>query len=39
VHRNPRDSGYESVTRNQPGSVLEAENLPGVSVPVASLFF
>lgn len=39
VHRDPRGSGYQSVSRKQPGSVLEAEALPGVSIPVASLFF
>ena len=39
VHRDPRGAGYQSVTRKQPGSVLQAEALPGVSIPAASLFF
>jgi Uma2 family endonuclease len=38
VHRRPSGGGYGSVTRIEASGVLEVEGLPGVTIPVASVF-
>lgn len=38
VCRNPGGDRYGSVTRVEPGGVLDVEGLPGVTIPAASLF-
>jgi Uma2 family endonuclease len=38
VYRNPSGDRYESVTRVEPSGVVDVEGLPGVAIPVASLF-
>jgi len=38
VHRLPSGGGYESVNRVKAPGVLEVEALPGVTIPVASVF-
>jgi Uma2 family endonuclease len=38
VHRSPSGGKYGSATRVEPSGVVDVEGLPGVAIPVASLF-
>ena len=38
VHRNPSDGSYGSVTSVDMSGTLQVEALPGVTIPVASIF-
>jgi Uma2 family endonuclease len=38
VHRNPNDGRYDSISSVDMSCTLQVEALPGVTIPVASIF-